>query len=382
MKEYLNEQVEIARKREAFEDAVKRQLRTDERMQAYFKQFAPDSVEAFIEAYAENKSGWYQYVENYWYQTENKQSEAYDLSKGALNEIARKKVFDQMCRWLNREVAFDGIEVAPDWDYWLRNPLYFPAAEPVTLEEVEAHIAYIQQLPEDVEYWDFTFHSSHTPRYLDDENNDLNNPDGSETDDEEHYGRWFRYYDNIFHAPNGLRVSLDRINKEDYYRAIAKKKETEKNPSPAVNPSDWPPYLDYEKQLELQDRYVAQYESYENKIAFEGWRWSQSTSRFTEMIESTIYNLEDLEEFVPVTPNDDWREGLNVALEMYKRGKVVDALPAVYEEYLILLHNDLGFDDWLPADGNKNEEPIWIQSYKAEILEGRRILNEPADFNY
>lgn len=378
MKDYLEKKVETARKQEVFEEEIKLWLRNDERIQAYFKQFDTVSVEGFIEKYAEDKARWYHHVENYWHLKEKKLSKSYQAAQKALNLIAQKKVFDQMCSWLKGEVAFDCIEVAPEWDYWLRNPMYFPSAEPISQAEVDAHIAYIEQLPEDKDYWTYIPLFWLTPIKADQEAPD----EIDEIDDLDDYGDWFRYYDKMFHGAAMEKFSSERVVKEDYYEGLKDNSEKEKNPVPPEAPTEPKPYLDYEAKLKLQERYVAEFETYENKMAYEGYCWFLSTDEFTERVASTVFTLQELEEYVPLTPNDDWREGLKNALQMFERGKLVDALPVVYEEYLILLGNNLGFEDWFPREGGENKDKNWILNYKANILEGRKLLNEPEDFNF
>jgi hypothetical protein len=127
---------------------------------------------------------------------------------------------------------------------------------------------------------------------------------------------------------------------------------------------------------------VKEFETYENKMGYEGFKWSILNNRFTEWVEGTIYELEEIEEYVAVTPNDDWREGLEIALEMYKRRKIIEAIPAAYEEYLYLLDNQLGFEDWLPLKEDLKAEVENNNEYKAGILEARKLLNEPENFDF
>jgi hypothetical protein len=67
---------------------------------------------------------------------------------------------------------------------------------------------------------------------------------------------------------------------------------------------------------------------------------------------------------------------------MFERTKLIEAIPAAYEEYLYLLEHKLGVEDWLPCEGTKSEDNDMIIKLKARILEGRKYLNEPENFDY
>lgn len=84
---------------------------------------------------------------------------------------------------------------------------------------------------------------------------------------------------------------------------------------------------------------------------------------------------------MPVQDNDDWREGLKLANEQHIRSKVIEAIMPAYEEYLYLLENELGFEDWIEKE-DPNYEEAYIQERKANILAARKLLNEPEDFNF
>ncbi len=378
---FLENQVEAAKKREALEAKIAEQLRTDEKFVNYFKQFDPESVEEYIDYYAQEKADWYEKVANYWHLTENKNSKWYKSAIETINEIASKKVYNQMCSWLNREAAFEGIEVSRDWDYWLRNPLYFKHAEPVTQAEVDAYITYVETYPEEYEGSLYTTLDSITPKLLWREHQ--SKEEESEEDDKlETYAGFFRYYDRVFQTEQVQWASLERIKKEAYYQSISKNIANDNTPPAEKVPYVAPPYLDYEAQWSLLEQYVKEYESYENKIAFEGHQWSKKTQEFLDMAESALYDLQDIKELVAVPSHEDWREGLILAKENYERRKLLEALPAAFEEYQILLEHQLGFEDWLAFKGTKSEDDEYIQQYKADILAGRKLLNEPENFDF
>lgn len=271
MKKYLANDLEKVKKRTAFEEAIKQQLRTEERFQQYFAQYDEKSVETFIEHYAKQKAYWYNYVTDYWHLTKNKQSKWYDMAKKAINAIAKKKVYNQYCAWLNGEVKYVNIDIAIEWDEWLENPLYFKYAEIITQAEVDTYISYINQLDEALTYEDRVSAHWHTPKNATYESDKEYDDEDLEFEKYEHYSRWFRYYDEVFGTEHVRRVSLQRFEKERYYAGYIKKLEEAKQPPPPpAAPPKYIPPIDYEEMLAYTAKYVKQYESYENQMAYEG----------------------------------------------------------------------------------------------------------------
>ena len=381
MKKYLAERVEEATKTEAFENEIKRTLRTEERFVNYFKQFDPESVESYIEYYAQQKAKWYQSANSYWHLKENRESQGYKNAIEAINFIAGKKVLNQMVQWLLGEAKFDGIDITNEWDVWLGNPLHFKYAETISQAEIDAFLSFINSLSEDEEYTKYQHLFSGTISLL---NNEYENEEQYENYEWEYesYSRWCKYYDNLFQTPLLRKVPFDKREKECFYAFFKEKLEKANQPQAPAAPYDNLKFIDYDYQKSLIVRYVKEYETYENKMAFEGYKWSKERRSFLDRTESIMYKLEDIEEYVPVSPNDDWRKGLEIALDMNKRSKIVEALPAAYEEYLYRIEHQLGFEDWLEFQGTLNEENEYIQQFKARILEGRKLLNEPENFDF
>ena len=387
MEKYYADAVEKAKRMEAFENEIKQQLRTEERFIQYFSTYSEESVELFINHYAKQKAGWYENVNSYWHLSKNKESKWYTLAKEAINKIAQKKVYNQMCRWLKQEARFPGMEISKDWDHWLGNPLYCPFAEPIEKEEVDAYIHFIRSLNPSITYDEFCSCNSFTPISHVSELEDLANgiivPEEDEDIKYGEYCRWFRYYDEVFSTQFVGYVPLTKLNREAYYCHY--KTNLEKDPN-AVNYWEvegftYPRHQSYEEQIEMLDRYVKQYETYENKIGYEGWRWNRETDEFSEIVESLIYELQEQKEYVPVESNDDWREGLVQASEMFEREKILDALPYAYDEYVYLLAHKLGFEDWI-EEKETFVTKDFLADYKAKILEARRMGDEPENFDF
>jgi hypothetical protein len=387
MEKYYADAVEKAKKREAFENEIKHQLRTEDRFIQYFSTYSEESVEQFINHYAKQKAGWHENVNSYWHLSKNKESKWYTLAKEAINKIAEKKVYNQMCRWLMREVTFPGMEISKDWDMWLTNPLFCPFAEPIEKEEVDAHINFMRSLDPSTKYDEFFSSTSFTPMSHVDELKDIANGtvDPEEDEDEKYYNysRWFRYYDEVFSTQFVGYVPVGKLKKESYF--VHYKHNLEKDPNVVnyweVEGYTYPKHLSLEEQIELMDRYVKQYETYENKLRYEGWRWNRITSEFSEKVESIIHELQEYEEYVAIESNDDWREGLVQANEMFEREKILDALPHAYEEYVYLLSHKLGFEDWIEQKESYVTAEFLV-GYKASILEGMRLNNEPENFDF
>ncbi len=384
MEHYYEKKVEEAKAQAAFEAQVKHQLKTEERFVNYFSQFDPDSVESFIENYAAQKYIWHLYVKNYWHFAENKQSKWYKLAIQALNQIAVKKVYNQMCCWLKGRVKYDYIQISDEWDYWLKNPLLFKDMAPISQQEIDAYIQYVESLPVEYDYYPHSSLDFYTPMFMElptDMEDDLSQKEETIDDDEEEdYDKWCRYYDKIFALEDLHEGAAARLKKEDYYLSSLSEQESINDPPIVETPYVQKPYLEYERSQELIERYVKEYETYDNKLAFEGLSWYYEVWATDESTESTIEHLDSAEEYVPVAANDDWRKGLSNAYQMYFNQKIIDALPAVYEEYCLLLAHNLDFEDWGYPLMEKDDE--YIETKKRRILEARKLLNEPENFDF
>lgn len=386
MEHYYEKKLEEAKEQAAFEAQVKHQLKTEERFVKYFSQFDPDSVESFIENYAAQKYKWHNLVKYYWHFTENKQSKWYKLAIKALNQIAVKKVYNQMCCWLKGQVKYDYIQISDDWYYWLKNPLLFKDMAPISQKEIDAYIQYVESLPLEFDYYPRSSLDFYTPMFMElttEMEDDLSQKEETIEDDdgeEEKYDKWCRHYDKIFALEDIHEGTTARLKKEDYYLSCIRAQERKNEPPVVETPYVQKPYLDYEKSKELIERYLKEYETYDNKLAFEGWSWYQEVWASDESIDKVITGLKDAKEYVPVAANDDWRNGLSNAYSLFFRQKLIDALPAVYEEYCLLSTHNLGFEDWgYPL---KEASFTYIKYKKRGILEARKLLNEPENFDF
>ncbi len=377
MKKYLQNAVDDAKKHETFENEIIHQLKTGDRFTQYFQQYDEASVESFITDYAEIKAEWFADVNSFWDLTKSKQSKWYTLAKHVVNSIAKKKVYNQMCYWMMGQATYDGIDICSDWHTWLLNPLYFKDAEPVLQEEIEAYINYINHLSEEVIFSTYTYEHFRSPNFigimleLGKDYNDLG----------DRYSQWFRHYDDVFCIYFDYEKIVERNKKEAFY--INYKEELEKKNSPPVPPASplvHEEHLDYNTMEQWTAKYMKDFEPYDIQLAYEGWHWNRKVSQFTEKVDAIVYTLEEIEERVPVQYNDDWRTGLKIACEMYSRKKIIETIPQAYDEYLYLLQHDLGFEDWIEFKNSNLEHDSQI--HKRDILDARKALGEPEDFNF
>jgi len=94
---------------------------------------------------------------------------------------------------------------------------------------------------------------------------------------------------------------------------------------------------------------------------------------------STLKNAEERVEIE--STNDDWRTAVIKTANLYMKRKVYIALENVYNNYLRWLKLGIAFK---PHQDEKRIDEVksMVNSLSDTILQGRRLNNEPADFNF
>jgi len=101
-----------------------------------------------------------------------------------------------------------------------------------------------------------------------------------------------------------------------------------------------------------------------------------------DYIQNILYDLDEIEELVPMPEGFEWREAIMECYNKYKSKKIECYIDNVYEEYQMLKD--------MCISGNRTKEQLLkdlandknIKRHRKEILKGRKALREPLDFNF
>ena len=222
------------------------ELQTNPAYQPYFAGYTPDSVEAFIEQYAQRKA---RYVfdgprRSKYFEAES--TEVQERAQARLWDIQQKKLFDLQCKWRAGLFQHPAIHVTDQFDYWGRHPDRCPFLPPITPDEVALYQDYLADPDCREGDWTRQRHSPDWQGYMnlratyyedelallppdshvfdedEDDEEDADDYDeddeddddwGEEEDDQPAYPAWYRFYDqhhgtgHLRHLPNlrGMR---------------------------------------------------------------------------------------------------------------------------------------------------------------------------------
>jgi hypothetical protein len=370
-KDYYTRAIEEAKEREAFYQQIVEELRTEERYRNYFSGFAPESVERFIAYYATQKVNWYRYSEVHNSYEKRKDEQWYTMALRLFTTIQRKKAYEAIIRWGNYELSISEARSYYDLNKWLCNPFLCPYIEPVQAHEVEMAVRFIHSLGEErLKYLEHSHFSIQTLQLLDEESLEL---------DEYNYPLFFRYWDKEYGTEHLVRKVPERIKKEMAYLSAYREQRKQQQPVAKTEPKQQKPSLAYYDR-KIVESFVAACETKEFKRMYKLKKWWSSRSEFSEFVERELEHLSGSPGHLPVESHHDWREAITRTAELYTREQVAECLPLVYQEYLDRLNKGDDFKDWT------TEKDItllpWYPKHLQEILEGRKLMNEPADFNF
>jgi hypothetical protein len=349
-------------------DRLYREIREDlccnSRYERFFSHFDDASVHDFIAYYAGRKSEYLLHGESRLHEAESAQLYFRHLAERCFWEIQQKKLFDLQCRWRAGEVALPEIEVSRDFlvqEFAIRSSYL---VSPVTKEELQIYIDYLQS--------DLYTPESHQSRWQ-----DYDYFSTAWRSGEAVFPKWYVFYDeaigcgDLFSLPD---LKGERERKYLRHAPPHRGANSGQNlPAPVKKPELKPDY----KTLEF---FVYTFEDKSLARVFEA---TENTTRHRDddRVEEALQILRLSESPVPMPASGDWRHAVMAAADAFRRKSLIQALYGVFEEYRLRLGAGLAFAE-------STDEALvemlraGVARYKEAILQGRRSLNEPADFGY
>ena len=198
-----------------FLEQIVNDLKTNEKYKSYFSKFTPESVESFITGFANTKVMYTQFAELF--QKEREQTELGLLPEAiqCLVEIQNKKLFDKQCLWRSATIDIEGITNTSHFDYWEEYIFACPFITPATESDIELYVNYLNSTSDAVHNHEYTYQDY------------VSIKEAMLSEDDSVYPEWYQYYDT--YKGTGMNIKLPNVRgeKEDFYRNLYFKTETE-----------------------------------------------------------------------------------------------------------------------------------------------------------
>jgi hypothetical protein len=371
----------------------------------FFGEFAPYSVVNMLEMYAHKRHRFTSAAKYFTSRVEEIQLAYRPDAEKYLKQIQYKKLFELQGLWRAGQKKIKGIDTTYDFRPWFHDIFNCPFLPPITTDEVNLMIRFLNETPVDIQQGEHGFDDYDWENY-EYQKISYAEREGIELQEfyqtyvlaiifDNGYPPWYEFYDTYMGTAGILMLTDVKFPKECYYRNLyrqhqekEKKKNDKKEGKVVEAPQSSPEHLpslglddDYSLADAMND-FVEEFETPENKRLWKCYKLVENygndkAEAIFDEIDEIMYILKNTTEKVPIEENEDWREGLIISYRKYKFRKTVETIPVAYDDYLMRLETGVGFahpDDtlWYP----------YMDDIKQQILEGRRLAGEPMDFNY
>ena len=397
------------RKEEIFK-ATLEYFNTNEKAKKYLEQFNPDTLPGSLSSYAWQKARWlvqkdYDEYWNDWALLQDKHK-----AEECVSNIQQRKLFEKQCEWRAEQFTHPTLEVVDDFKYWEYNVLNCPFIDPITPEDVELYIEFMntyfgENLAFLAHWQDYDTYCTdritvvgqmHKAEEDEEDDNEENNEEDfydeeEDDDDEKEIGKlmppWYLFWDERRGAGNYRMLTDVRKPKELVYIRLAHEEEhkiaLEKQ---KVNPPDTRKYFNLFKKEDLIS-FIQQYENPTERDeilkAYEVnqriW-WDEEEENAMYWVKEAWDDLGDCWEKFPIAPNiTDWKEALIQTAKNWQHQKLIRLIPIAYDEYLFRM--ETGIEQPYNREQAEHYRGFADRS-KASILRGRELMGEPRDLDF
>ncbi len=315
------------------------EIKANESAMEYLSSFDADSVVSFIESYALKKTYWMSKEYDYAKWNEEEAAKWHEEGWRCLKEIQQKKLFDLQCLWRANQIELEGVEICYDFEIWERDILNCPCLPDITEDEVELYVQFLQSF----NYEEHQFNllegwQSYT------ELKEAYHNDNADTN----FPEWYDFYNG--RKGTSLYLSLPDIRgeQEEAYEALWFERDKEENPpsQQTSRPYDNRPIISYWDAEHLM-WFVETFEDQSTQEYFEANKelsWdSEYIDGYDGNVSEIVEQLKDANEIIPIRAHYDYRIALKRALDSFERKQISEALPIVYEQYLMRKEMGLTF---------------------------------------
>lgn len=356
---------------EAAEERIINEIINDEKCKTYFDQFQESSVESFVKSYAEKKARMEVYGDYTKFQQQRMLNRFQTDGWEALIEIQHKKLFDTECLWRAEEVKnLPQILTTKDFDMVAEDILDYDGIEPITEEDIALYQQYLRK-PQ--EFIDHGFSKSYYSEYEYMKEEYL--ADGDTSND------YFNYH-NLMTGNHKLLLLPDiREEKELEYIHYRDQNENQKRkkkaPAKPVVPQK-PSLMSFNDEQLIDFAKLCGDKKMVNFIKDRKIWMSERPDFIFDWAFQYLWDTSP--EKVPIRANQDWKEAIYFAAADHKNNCIADILPTLHEEYL--MKKAAGILMEKHDKKGPNVSKTISEHWKNLILEGRKLMGEPEDFNF
>lgn len=349
-----------------FSENIKKELLGNPKYKEFFSRFNPFSIEGFIGGYAHIKYMYTQFANLYEDEAEAAVFGMLDAAHGCLEEILQKKLFNEQCLWRAEKVQLQEVEQTTDFLYWDRYVFGCPFLEPITENDLELYMGFLNSL------------NTGKPDWMSGWQDYDEFKEAFENEDEGGiYPDWYEYYDT--YKGTGMLIKLPDVRgkKEEFYRQLHfeafRKKQMKDGIQPYV-PCGKPELSSYDDQN--VEEFIKLFETSQEMQQWKNYRDSKNND--DDELQSALLFLQRARETVSINAHSNWREAVMNSSKMLENRLIARALPQAYEDYKMKMETGISFyEDIAPI-----QEYELSKIVKEQIFEGRQLNGEPRDLNF
>lgn len=358
------------------EKEIEKDLRTNPRYKDFYEKYNPGSVENFIESYKKRKARWLKYGEKRIVDEQNRALRYKTFAKNSLWQIQQVKLFDAQCLWRAEQLIIPAISISDEFLYWgkkIENCTFLP---PISEDELSLFKDYVLTDSADIQTGGWYFGVDNWQDYDEIKRTFENMEDNDITAPE-----WYLYYYNhIGGAPCAYLPDIRGEKEEFYFDLHRKNSSRNKSEQSSTKLEDLRPsftfYLDnnlYEFVDRFEDERVKEYAKMID---------DPDDDDDSDVLYDAIDILEYADNRIELIPgNLSWKDAIIVTARRYAKQKIHQELDGAYKSYLQRMNLGIAFECERDEDDLKFYKNF-VNLRKKDILEGRKLNNEPEDFNF
>ena len=345
-------------------------MSTNPRANDFFTRFEAnkEGISTFLNYYADHKKKVAERGNKLSPEIQYWKDQAKEMAWLAYKIICRRKIFIAQCLWRAYELKIPEVGISYEFWVWGENPLHCSFIEPATSQELELMKSFL--LRKDFRKWDLNQHN-HGQQY----------DEYVETEEERKQGEpgeyplWYTYCDEHLDEPDWRALPNLKGEKEQFYmEAVPQSTPAHQGvtqpPTEEKQSMSWYDQEQYAIKLaeEMGDQKTAQY--MKDRI------YTRKGQTGPDVDAPQRYLEVHQEEMIAIPADAHWATGLNRSAEMHQARKAAEMLDEVHEEYIYRRANNI-----LPPKKTAYMQLI-TSHFQEDILQGRKHLGEPEDFNY
>ncbi len=377
--ESLKNALREAEEQERIRAATEKELKT-EKYKSFFEGYHPNSTETFIKEYARKKALYLTKGEAYTRIAEDKNLRYKTAAHKCLAEIQQKKLFNLQCRWRAEEIMLPGIVICNDFYYWEAIIHACPFLPPVSRDEMELYKKYLEN--EDVPDHYRSDSWQDYEKFKDEITDDDDDDDENET--ECALPGWYAYFDLYRGTDSLLSLPDVRGEKENFYRNMERKNYFDKvaadNGGKPFTGDPRPMASTYNRAI--MEQFISAYEDRKMMEYFHAVEHIHDRFSDKQELDEAFKILRDAEHLISIKEGDDWRLSLKKAAKMYGQQMTAAVLPAVYDEYLFRVENNIPFEQDDLSLKQAEHALQMCELVKQQITGGRLLNGEKPDLDF